>query len=106
MIAAEAMQKNNWRAGADPLVVEREFPNLESARGDSIFHVAALVARKNLLSSLILSAGREPQTMIARTLRQARLGASIAFEIKSDGREKSRALRSGRSDLEPAMTRA
>src|ERR1700719_1816099 len=79
MVSAEAVQKDNRRAGADPLVVEREFPDLESARGDSIFHVAALIARKSLLNSLILSAALAPQTMTTRTLRQARLGASIAL---------------------------
>ena len=96
MVAAEAMQKNNRRAGADPLVVEREFPNLESARGDSIFHVAALVARKSLLNSLILSAALAPQTMIARTLQQARLGASIALRSNEmDGKNPGRLGQAG-----------
>jgi hypothetical protein len=38
MVAAEAVQEHQRAAGADTLVVEREFPDVESAWGDSIFH--------------------------------------------------------------------
>ena len=59
MVPAEAMQKDQWPAGANALVVKREFTDLESAGGDSIFHVVALVARKDL----ILPTVRASQTM-------------------------------------------
>lgn len=41
MVAAEPVQKNNRRAGADAFVIERELADLQSARRDSIFHAVA-----------------------------------------------------------------
>src|ERR1700688_4346224 len=91
MVAAEAVQKDNRRAGADPLVVEREFPNLESARGDSIFHVAALVARKSLPNSLILSAALAPQTMTTTTVEA--IESSTLLKVQSGAIEAAGAAR-------------
>src|ERR1700682_4235201 len=68
MVAAEAVQKDERPAGADAFVVEREFAYFESARGDSIFHVAALDARKSSIKSLILLPALAPQTMTARIM--------------------------------------
>src|SRR5258705_4521049 len=86
MVAAEAVQKDDCRAGPDALVIEREFSDLQSARGDSIFHDTALFAPRELIKSLILSAALAPQTISARTLTKAR-PALDRIAIKSKGRE-------------------
>src|ERR1700687_1182162 len=68
MVAAEAVQKDERPAGTDAFVVEREFAYFESARGDSIFHVAAVDPGNGSIKSLILLAPRAPQTMTARII--------------------------------------